>query len=335
MNGNVVGYSVELNGAERRLSVLDALDAVRASGSNSNAVVVAGSYLRLRRGRLPEEFIAVPHSNGRGILDVSKWRVISTALSGARNKLLLESDGKRYMLKFPDTKQNGAEIPSHVSEFVSCRIAKSLGYSVQAAWLARFRSMDAVLVRMFDKQIVHFTGFGSSTLSGENLVYDLDGLLEQIGGSRKFDGALARYIFSTFVLDSFICNLDRHPNNWGFFKMNGRYSPAPLIDLGSSLFSIDAGSLGDRRQIERRIELYGRSAIKYRGRRDGFRSILKEARRNCNVHLNAAVDDFKPKLARLELSCLNDVLQLNLKHRDYCREIAQFVDIQKGWFSAL
>jgi hypothetical protein len=102
--------------------------------------------------------------------------------------------------------------------------------------------------------------------------------------------------------------------------------------MGNSLFSISAGRLGDRRQIERSIEQYGKSAVLYKGQKSSFRAIIRTAH---NPHLQAAVFDLKSYLPRLSLTCLESVVRFDPNYRKYAHEIEQFVAIQKGWFGAL
>ncbi|MDR1533415.1 MAG: hypothetical protein LBS62_14755 [Clostridiales bacterium] len=51
----------------------------------------------------------------------------------------------------------------------------------------------------------------------------------------KFEGSVEEYTWDTFLADSFVCNLDCNPNNWGLFRdENGLYVSAPFFDFGSS-----------------------------------------------------------------------------------------------------
>ena len=107
------------------------------------------------------------------IRNVSDFEITEAAIQGSQPKILLKDKNHKYMLKFPEAKQNGAVIPYHISEYVSCDIVRRLGYSAQDVELVIYKSRIGALVELFDKQLITFTGFGSSTLSHEKLNYDL------------------------------------------------------------------------------------------------------------------------------------------------------------------
>ncbi|MDR1246977.1 MAG: HipA domain-containing protein [Clostridiales Family XIII bacterium] len=267
------------------------------------------------------------------IQDISHFDVEISALSGKRRKVYVKDKHKKYMLKLADIKQNGEQIPSHISEYTSCKLIDALGYSVQEVCLVTWHENEAVLIELFDEQIVTFTGFGDSTLESGNLEYDLDSMADGLV-SAKFAENPVSFLWNTFILDSFVCNLDRHPNNWGFFRKGDVYSPAPLFDLGNSLFSVNANKLNKNTDVNKLIELYGKSAILYRGERLGFRDVL---RARDNEHLQKALAVFKTKLnaadTKKELrDILANVLLLNKEYDNYCEFLEQMIDAQTRFF---
>ena len=70
-------------------------------------------------------------SDKLGPHDVSGWELNPVPVAGRYPKIELLNDNKRYIVKFAAYKQNGLEIPYHVSEYIACRVIKSLGYPVQ------------------------------------------------------------------------------------------------------------------------------------------------------------------------------------------------------------
>jgi len=214
-------------------------------------------------------------SDVSGPCDVSKWNVLPIASSGRYPKIFLQYGNAKFMIKFAEQTQSKLFIPYHVSEYVSCRVCKNLGYDVQEVAMASFHGQECVLIQLFEEQLTMISGLGSSTLSGEKLNYDLDALCGIIKES-KFAFDVEGYMWDTFFIDAFVSNLDRHPNNWGFFKrIDNLYYKAPLYDFGNSLFSLNANALGKMARIPEYCRKYGNSLIKYHGERTSFHSIIQ------------------------------------------------------------
>jgi hypothetical protein len=265
---------------------------------------------------------------GIRLKDVSNWDVVLEPLAGVVPKLKLAHGGARYILKFSLFKGK-REIPYYISEYASCKVAKSLGYLVQDVELATFRGSRGTLIRMFDEPVITFTGLGSSTLSGETLNYDIDLLFESVEGY-KFAFSLIEYVYKTFLLDSFVCNLDRHPNNWGFFKRSsGMYVRAPLFDLSSSLFSLSAAKLHGDSDVVGLISAYGRSAIKFKGEACSFRDVLLQDK---SEQLRRCIAWFKQVLKNISLSSISDVRKFAPEFSGYCDFLEKFFEEQTGWY---
>ena len=225
------------------------------------------------------------------------FEICINPIAGRYPKLGLKKNGERYIIKFAAYKQNGIEVPYHVSEYAASKIMESLGYGVHEVRLATFRNRPGCLIKLFNKPLFTFGGLGTSTLSGENLPYDLD-LLHSIHDDGKFEGALNDYLWDTFLLDAFVLNLDRHPNNWGFFKQNGTYSPAPLFDNGSSLYSLYAFELKKINNLDEHIKKFSTSRLGYKGDRLSFREVLK---RESSAVFHARLELYIKRLQMLDL----------------------------------
>lgn len=264
------------------------------------------------------------------ILDVTNWIVKPYPSAGAVPKLFITDGAKDYMIKFAKQRQNGEDIPYHISEYIACRIAKSLGYAVQEVSLVTYHGQEACLIELFDDILVTFTGLGVSTLDEQNLQYDLD-LVDETVTSEKFLFDVQKFVWETFLLDSFICNLDRHPNNWGFFKQKDGYVKAPLFDLGSSLYSINACSLPRMKDIDGYIEKHSGSAVKYKDEKHTFRNIVSK---ELNSKLSSLFETFVSKLSGIDVSCVDDVAAAFPNRKDYCSFVHEFINIQKRWYNA-
>ena len=262
------------------------------------------------------------------LLDVSKWTVKPYPNAGAVPKLFITDGARDYMLKFAKKRQNGTEIPYHISEYISCRLAKSIGYNVQDVSLVIYHGQEACLIELFDEELITFTGLGISTLDEQVLQYDLD-LVDETVKSEKFLFDVRRFVWETFLLDSFICNLDRHPNNWGFFRRSDGYVRAPLFDLGSSLYSINACSLPRMKDIDGYIKSYSGSAVKYQDNKHSFRNIIISEK---DGKLSELYQPFVSWLNNLSTSCIDSVAVLLPRWEKYCSFVHEFISIQKRWF---
>ncbi|MCL2501423.1 MAG: HipA domain-containing protein [Defluviitaleaceae bacterium] len=263
------------------------------------------------------------------VLDVSEWTVLPFPNAGAVPKLFITDGEKDYMIKFAKQRQNKTDIPYHVSEYLSCRIAKSLGYAVQEVSLVTYHGQEACLVTLFDDVLVTFTGLGVSTLDEQEMQYDLD-LVDETVMSEKFLFDVQKYVWETFLLDSFICNLDRHPNNWGFFKQEDGYIRAPLFDLGSSLYSINAYSLMKMKDISAYVERHSGSAVKYKDKKHTFKEIVGMEK---NGKLSSLIGTFIASLSGIDKTCIEKAIEAFPHREDYCLFVRDFIDIQMEWFN--
>ena len=266
--------------------------------------------------------------NNLKLSDVSNWEVKPYPNAGAVPKLFVTDGNKEYMLKFSKQRTSGAEVPYHISEYISCSIAKSLGYNVQGVSLVTYHGQEACLIELFDDVLITFTGLGVSTLDEQELQYDLD-LVDETMKSAKFLFDIKSFVWGTFLIDSFICNLDRHPNNWGFFKGNGGYVKAPLFDLGSSLYSINARNLSKMNDIESYMAKFSGSAVKYKNVKCSFRDIIVAEK---NRKLLGLYESFVASLDSIDTSCIDAVAELMPRWEKYCEFVHKFISLQKEWY---
>jgi hypothetical protein len=266
-------------------------------------------------------------SDDLGPIDASNWEINPVPVAGRYPKHEFINGSGRFILKLAAYKQNGDEVPYHVSEYISCRVLKSIGYDVQNVWMSEFQKQPSCLIHVFTEPLITFEGLGTSTLSQENLLYDLD-ILNELFNEGKFFGVFEEYLWNTFLCDVLINNLDRHPNNWGFFKCGGVYAQAPLIDNASSLYSINAFSVNRMGDIEEYVKKFGRSAIQYNGERHSFRDIvLKE---KSPVFAESRLK-FKKRLNDIDLSSLNNITRAWRQYDNYIDFVKQFFERQVNW----
>lgn len=169
---------------------------------------------------------------------------------GSEKKRKIEMKDGLYLLKLPDpTREEKRElsyINNALSEYVGCKIAKSLGFPVQEVIIGEYDTFDS------QKQPVTKIGcackdFGAdygklidadkiqtSILDRENRVtFETAEDIINYAGINIEEGR--KYYAELFILDAFIANKDRHHGNWGLIEKDGIYSLAPVYDCGSSL----------------------------------------------------------------------------------------------------
>jgi hypothetical protein len=171
---------------------------------------------------------------------------------------------------------------------------------------------------------------GTSTLSGENLHYDLDALGDLIHEG-KFESDFNEYLWDTFLCDAFINNIDRHPNNWGFFKRDGVYRQAPLFDCASSLYSINAFALSKMSDLESYILKFSNSAIHYKGIRHSFAEIVLQEKSKV---FTACLQEFKSRLRNIDFSCIDNVKLSWPQYAAYADFVRTFFERQVKWFES-
>jgi hypothetical protein len=267
-------------------------------------------------------------SDAHNPIDVSDWEINTAPVAGRYPKHELINDNKKYIVKLAAYTQNNKEVPYHISEYVASRVIKSIGYAVQDVWMSEFHGLPSCLISILNESLITFDGLGTSTLSGENLLYDLDSMGE-VFNEGKFSGDFEEYLWDTFLCDALINNLDRHPNNWGFFRRNGFYVPAPLFDNASALYSINAFTLNRMADIDDYLHKFGRSKIQYKGERASFREIVKAEK--SPVFL-ARCAKFKMNIHNIDLSALTNIAYAWEQYSKYVDFVKQFLERQVKWF---
>lgn len=180
------------------------------------------------------------------------WR--SNRFGGSEKKRTLIYAGKTYMVKFPDPvrspkKTTLSYINNQFSEHVGCEIFRLLGIPAQNTFLARCidptskKEKIVVACELFCQDgsgnFIEFSSFllndTDSNTPRENTVEDVMEVLDHSPLLQNRE-QIKDYFWDMFVVDAFIGNTDRHFDNWGLIEsLDGRFSPAPIYDCGSSL----------------------------------------------------------------------------------------------------
>jgi len=204
-----------------------------------------------------------------------------SSYSGSDRKKAVLYKGNKYMLKYAEKRAHINEfdtsnVNNAISEYVSCQIAKAIGYDVQETVLGTYNGEVVVGCKNFlkDNEVLHEFSwylrkeFDSAdlgrvpNLSQIEYVFDNDSQLSLIK-----DEAVKAF-WELFVFDALVGNFDRHAGNWGYIinADNGSIKPAPVYDCGSSLYPAlsEAGMaavLDDDREIEKRVYTFPTAAL--------------------------------------------------------------------------
>lgn len=273
--------------------------------------------------------------------DFSNYKLDTTVLDGVNNKVVVIDtiSNDKYILKFGRYNlESGERTKDYISEYISCKIAKQLGYSVQEVELGYFNGKECVAIKHFGTIPTTFRGLGYSTLNDEilhsrDVRYSLDWLLkivitDKFGISQK---EYEQWVWKVFILDMFIGNYDRHEGNWGFLTKNNKKVPSPLYDMGASLFIKEMQSVKDwdNGKIKNEIETRMRSSILIDGKKRGYFRILEIYTKN-----NVVKDILKWFIAKVESNIAsfdgiyNTVKQFNPEYADYANFVRKMLNIK-------
>lgn len=258
----------------------------------------------------------------------------SRDLDGVTPKLVVKDGDTSYILKFAKAKENYI-IRDYLTEYLACSISKCLGYKTQEVELGHYLDKECVAIKMFDYNITTFEGFGESTRSGKELVYDLDNLIHFPFKVNKFtcdESHYILYVWCVFVLDMYLCNFDRHENNWGFIKQdNGIYTIAGLYDMGASLFPklIDNCTALSDTEIRHMLEFNTRCAILYKGKKKTYSELISIYKDN-NELKSALTWLFECVNKSDYTQYLDTICEFNPRYETYVRFITKVLQLQKN-----
>lgn len=273
-------------------------------------------------------------------IDISKFKDFSDCiltpliLDGVTNKIAVKDENIRYILKFgKESVKDNTYFKDYISEFISCKIAKQLGYSVQEVQLGYYNNKECCALTMFDLPLHSFKSLGASSLDSDVLYkrdirYNLDWLLELKMTSKKFaitQEIYDKWVLDVFFLDMFVGNYDRHENNWGFVRVNGLYNLAPLYDMGASLFSrqMDEVSNWTDGQIRDAVVSHSRSAILYKGKKKNYFELLDLY--NDNDDIQKQLQAFIVKV-KSDINSFNKIYDEVIAYNSEYKEYVTFVD---------
>ena len=171
-----------------------------------------------------------------------------------RKKTVILNNGKQYLLKIPDPvrqrNKNISYINNTISEYIGCKIAKSIGLSVQNVILGEYKTEENKIKIVCACEDVRKENEYLSQISTLDLSYP-EGCRNKsitINGVEKFaknntfvpEIEVLDFFYDQLILDALIGNPDRHTGNWGILtnKLTGKSRMSPIYDCGSSFSSL-------------------------------------------------------------------------------------------------
>lgn len=261
------------------------------------------------------------------MIDFTDCKVLKKAYGGANgNKLCIEYDNEKYMLKFPSSPTKKTELSyanGCISEYLACHIYGSLGITVQETILGTYRKGEkekiVVACKDFTDVGIVLQDFGSlknQIIDSEHQGYgtELSDILNAIEKQNSMDSMKIKERFwQMFIADAFLGNFDRHNGNWGFLynQQTDEVELAPVYDCASCLYpqadrSMIEKILGDVRERHTRIYNYPTSAIKENGCKISYHEYLLNTE---NEDCKKALSDIFPKIDLDKINLFIDTME--------------------------
>lgn len=257
----------------------------------------------------------------------NNWEIDYEAnYGGSDKKIGLKKNNERYMLKIadviPDAKRNNLNSSysnSPLSEYVSCKILKELGFPVQDVVYGEIttsskkygeRIKPAVACKNFvpkDMAMVDFKFIcGAITDNKPGKIPKISEIYEVFSENIYFktsesaQRALDSY-WDLFVIDALLANFDRHGNNFAYFiSKDGRsIQSTPIYDCGSCLFPQITDEAIEKMkdyqyEIQQRVDKFPTAALKLEnGNKANYKEYMLSLE---NEDLNKAIKRIVPKI---------------------------------------
>lgn len=241
----------------------------------------------------------------KDLIDFTNMPRRSKTYAGANgSKISIVYQDELYMLKFPALPTKNPDmnyINSCISEYIGCKIYKSVGIPVQDVLLGTYTTeagKEKIVVACKDFAVSgltlqDFASLKNQIIDSEHNGYgtELHDILETFEQQTTFDRQLlAERFWDMFIVDALIGNWDRHNGNWGFLyeEKTDNISLAPVFDCGSSLFpQADAAMmqkvLSNKGELNHRIYNIPQSAVRLNGKKiNYFNFISSLENEGCN-----------------------------------------------------
>lgn len=174
-----------------------------------------------------------------------------------RKKTVILDNNKKYMLKLSDPIREKGHRISYInnaySEYLGCKIAKSIGLPVQEVILGNYTYINkngekhtrpACLcedLREDNEVLLEIDTLSLSDYEDTTKELTLQNVNNKINHIKNIDKEkMKEFYYNMFVFDALTGNTDRHNGNWGIItdKYSTYVKIAPIYDCGSSLLPL-------------------------------------------------------------------------------------------------
>lgn len=228
--------------------------------------------------------------------------------SGAERKFGITIENQDYIIKFRKKTQFGKR-NNHISEYIGCRIFRSLGMDVQEVYLGTYKHEEVVVIKDFiseNQNFVTFNDVGESSIEEDRdkYTYTYQGIMDILYNNNKLKDPIntVEMFWKLYVVDALIGNFDRHGGNWGFIKENNIYTLAPVFDNGSCLYPnmVDEDEMrkviNSEYETNKRIYKFPTSQIRLDNKKSYYFDVISSLKyKECNKALIHVVQHFDIK----------------------------------------
>lgn len=266
------------------------------------------------------------NEQGRGtMIDFTNANKKKKTYAGANgSKISVTYNNEQYMLKFPSPATRKTDMSyanSCISEYIGCKIFKSIGIPVQEVLLGTYSTESnkkKLVVACKDFAInglviQDFASLKNQIIDSERNGYstELKEILSTFENQTAIDSKiLSERFWDMFIVDALIGNWDRHNGNWGFLynSTTDELTLAPVFDCGSSLFpqadeDTIREALSNQGQINDRVFNRPTSAIVQNGKRINYFQLISSCE---NQDCNEALKRIEPRIDMTEIEAIID-----------------------------
>lgn len=251
-------------------------------------------------------------------------QILHKAYAGANGqKICIQYDDKKYMLKFPVSAQNKPTDLSYtnscICEHIGSSIFNLLEVNAQRTILGTYnvKGKQKIVCACEDftsngEKFYDFASIKNTIIDSEHQVNgtELDELLETIEKQRFIDSIeLLEFFWDMFVIDAFIGNFDRHNGNWGFLvDKDENVTIAPVFDCGSCLLpqadeKVMKAVIDKEEELNARIYTFPTSAIKINNKKINYFDFLS------NHYSNDCMKALNKIYERVDISKINSLIE--------------------------
>lgn len=270
------------------------------------------------------------------MIDFTNCEINKFRYYGGKNgsKICIVYNNQDYMLKFPSLNDNDAEqtyANNCISEYVACKIIKSLGFKVQDTILGTYNLNGNTKVVVACKDFTslgvvlrQFAELKNSQIESSKNGYgtEIEEVIQTIESQQICDvNYLKDFFWDMFIADTLVGNFDRHNGNWGFLINEGlkEVEIAPIYDCASCLYPQLTDErikkiIDDEEEMNARVFVFPNSALKIDDKKINYYDFISSLD---NVDCNKALLRVFP---RINLNVINEIIDNTLYISDIRKE---------------